>query len=188
MQQNTMIWTASAAALATGLLAYAVYFDHQRRTSSEFRRQLRRNERKQARVEKDGAEAAEGQRLELIRQAVDEIKLAGFPTGVEEKEQFFNEQVTIGEALANDPTKTIECALHFYCALKVYPSPGDLIPIYNSIVAKPTLDVLAEMIAYDKELKLTAASAPAAAAGKAGPLDDVVDVDVDDMPPAAGLD
>lgn len=96
-----------------------MYFDHQRRTSSEFRRQLRRNERKQARVEKDGAEAAEGQRLELIRQAVDDIKLAGFPTGVEEKEQFFNEQVTIGEALANDrkcgPAQASVFFLSFFC-------------------------------------------------------------------------
>lgn len=58
----------------------------------------------------------------------------------------------------------------------------------NNRSLQPTLDVLAEMIAYDKDLKLTAASGPAAAAGKSGPLDDVVDVDVDDMPPAAGLD
>lgn len=179
-----MIWTASAAAVATGILAYAVYFDHQRRTSSEFRRQLRRDERKRVRAEKDDAEVAEGQRLELIREAVDDIKLAGFPTGVEEKEQYFNEQVIIGETLVSDPSKAIQCALHFYCALKVYPKPEDLIPIYNNIVAKPTLDILAEMIAYDKDLIVSGSSDPAIAARMTEILDDAED----EMPPAAGLD
>lgn len=37
------------------------------------------------------------------------------------------------ETAAADP---VQVALHFYNALKVYPSPGDLIHIYNNIVPK----------------------------------------------------
>ena len=33
-------------------------------------------------------------------------------------------------------TKVVECALAFYKALKVYPTPGDLINIYDKTVAK----------------------------------------------------
>ncbi|KAL8869625.1 MAG: hypothetical protein Q9174_004135 [Haloplaca sp. 1 TL-2023] len=43
----------------------------------------------------------------------------------------------------------MEAALSFYKALKVYPSPGDLITIYDKTVPKPVLDILAEMVAFD---------------------------------------
>lgn len=43
----------------------------------------------------------------------------------------------------------VEAALCFYKALKVYPSPRDLISIYDKTVPKPVIDILAEMIAID---------------------------------------
>ncbi len=73
----------------------------------------------------------------------------------------------------NDGTGTdnVEAALCFYRALKVYPSPSDLIckflhydldtrfltclAIYDKTVPKPVLDILAEMIAFDSELNVT---------------------------------
>lgn len=74
----------------------------------------------------------------------------------------------------------LEAALAFYKALKVYPTPGDLINIYDKTVSKvlkairflsfasfhfamltrvlffvqPILDILAEMIAYDGSLRI----------------------------------
>jgi flagellar biosynthesis/type III secretory pathway protein FliH len=63
---------------------------------------LRRNERKQARVAKEEAEASTQQQRQSIRIRVEEAKEEGFPTGVEEREAFFNEQVMAGEMLSQD--------------------------------------------------------------------------------------
>ncbi|KAJ2905425.1 MAS20 protein import receptor [Zalerion maritima] len=150
--QTREIVVASAAAAAVSVLSYALFFDHQRRTNPEFRRHLRRNERRKARVEKETAEAAKDEQRKAIRQAVDEAKAAGFPTDVEEKESFFLSQVQEGEVLAADPANDLDAALAFYRAMKVYPTPHDLISIYDKSVAKRVLDVLAEMIAYDSSL------------------------------------
>lgn len=73
---------------------------------------------------------------EAIKQAVDEAKEEGFPTSVEEKEAYFLDQVTMGEQLGADPSRSIEAALAFYRGLKVYPQPGDLISIYDKTVPK----------------------------------------------------
>jgi len=154
MTQPAAIATATVAAIATGVLAYAVYFDYKRRNDIEFRRMLRRNEKKQARAEKDQAVAAMESQRHAIKRAVDEAKEEGFPTDPDGKEAYFLEQVQNGELLGADPTKIVDAALAFYKALKVYPTPNDLINIYDKTVAKPILDILAEMIAYDGTVKI----------------------------------
>ncbi|TRX98723.1 hypothetical protein FHL15_000065 [Xylaria flabelliformis] len=202
MVQTSTIATISVATAATGLLAYALYFDHQRRANPDFRKNLRREERRQARVEKEEAVAQGKEKRRGIQAAVDAALEEGFPTGVNEKEQYFMEYVQQGEALASDrkraaftrlslrlgpdlpkndqihnhlplgsersktiemyaanksessASQTTEAALAFYKALKVYPTPRDLISIYDKTVDKRVLDVLAEMIAYDKSLDL----------------------------------
>ncbi|OTB08222.1 hypothetical protein M426DRAFT_8029 [Hypoxylon sp. CI-4A] len=158
VQTNAML-SISAATAATGLLAYAIYFDYQRRVDPNFRRNLRREERRQARAEKEEAVAQTKQKRHDIQREVEQAVEEGFPTGVNEKEQFFMDHVQKGELLASDPTRTLDAALAFYKALKVYPTPGDLISIYDKTVDKRVLDVLAEMIAYDKNLDL-GSSAP----------------------------
>ncbi|CAG9997896.1 unnamed protein product [Clonostachys byssicola] len=154
MVSTSTIVTASIATAATGIIVYVAYFDFQRRKNPEFRRNLRRNERKQARAEKEEAEASTKRQREAVKLLVDEAVYEGFPTGVEEREAYFNEQVMTGEMLSQDPSKKVESALAFYKGLKVYPAPGDLIKIYDSTVPKPILDILAEMIAYDSSLDI----------------------------------
>jgi import receptor subunit TOM20 len=154
MVQPSTIATISVATAATGLLAYAVYFDRQRRADPNFRKNLRREERRQARAAKEEAVARNKQNRRHIQAAVDAAIEEGFPTGVNEKEQYFMEFIQQGELLASDPSHTNEAALAFYKALKVYPTPRDLISIYDKTVDKRVLDVLAEMIAYDKSLDL----------------------------------
>ncbi|KAI1755619.1 mitochondrial import receptor subunit tom-20 [Xylaria castorea] len=156
--------------------AYALYFDYKRRANPNFRKELRREERRQARVEKEEAVAQGKQKRRGIQTAVDAALEEGFPTGVNEKEQYFMEYVQQGEALASDPSQTIEAALAFYKALKVYPTPRDLISIYDKTVDKRVLDVLAEMIAYDKSLDLNSQAPPSVN------LADLMDL------PTAGLD
>lgn len=82
--------------------AYALYFDYRRRSYAEFRRDLRRNERRQFRAEKEEAEASTRAQRDAIKARVDEAKEEGFPAGVEEREAYFNEQVMSGEMLSSD--------------------------------------------------------------------------------------
>ncbi|CAF9928238.1 MAG: hypothetical protein HETSPECPRED_006781 [Heterodermia speciosa] len=140
---------ASVGAITTGIIAYAVYFDHKRRTDPEFRKALKRESRKEARAAKEEAEAHGAQQKEAIKNAVDEAREEGFPTNTEDKETYFMNEVGRGEALCQDGSDQIEAALCFYKALKVYPAPGDLMSIYDKTVPKPVLDILAEMIASD---------------------------------------
>lgn len=115
---------------------------------------MRRNERRKARAEKEEAEAATKRKRESIQRAVDQARAEGFPTDVEEKEAFFLDQVQKGEVLSSDPANDLDAALAFYKAMKVYPTPGDLVNIYDKSVAKRVLDILAEMIAYDPSLTI----------------------------------
>lgn len=160
MVQTSTLVTASVATAAAAIAGYAVFFDYQRRNQAEFRRNLRRNERLQARAAKEEADASSQQQRKTIRDRVEEAQDEGFPTGVEEREAFFNEQVMAGEMLSQDPSQALESALAFYKGLKVYPAPGDLIRIYDSTVPKPILDILAEMIAYDSSLDIRQRPAP----------------------------
>ncbi|RYO75659.1 hypothetical protein DL766_003818 [Monosporascus sp. MC13-8B] len=167
MVQTSTVATISAATIATGLL---VYFDYNRRKNADFRRSLRREERRQARVEKEMTAAQIQGRKKQIHAAVDSALEEGFPTGVNEKEQFFMDHVQQGEGLAQDrefsshvpasrssggaTSRTVDAALMFYKALKVYPIPKDLVEIYDKTVDKRVIDVMAEMIAYDKDLRI----------------------------------
>ncbi|KAK0391115.1 hypothetical protein NLU13_0617 [Sarocladium strictum] len=178
MVNTSTVVTASVATAAVALVAYAAYFDYQRRSHPDFRRNLRRNERRQARAEKEEAEASTRRQRDAIKSLVDDAKEEGFPAGVEDREAFFNEQVMAGEMLAQDPTKAVESALAFYKGLKVYPAPADLIRIYDTTVPRNILDILAEMVAYDSTLDIR----PAAGRG-AGPAG----INLGDMP-TVGLD
>ena len=65
---------------------------------------MRRSERRQARAEKDEAEASAKAQKQMIKQAVEEAKEEGFPASAEEKEAYFLEQVQAGEMLGADRT------------------------------------------------------------------------------------
>ncbi|KAG9242561.1 mitochondrial import receptor subunit tom-20 [Calycina marina] len=154
MVQTSTIVAASVGTFATGLLAYAVYFDHKRRNDPNFRKQLKKESRKQLRAAKEEAEAESLRARGLARQKVDEAKEEGFPEESDEKEAYFMQEVQRGEEMSSDGSMSLESALAFYKALKVYPTPGDLISIYDKTVPKPVLDILAEMIAADADLNV----------------------------------
>jgi len=152
MVQTSTIVAASVGTVATGLLAYAVWFDHRRRTDPNFRKSLKREAKRQAKAAKEEADAHTTRQRQAIRIAVEEAKEEGFPTDVEEKEAYFMNEVARGEQLSQEGSDNVEAALCFYKALKVYPQPSDLITIYDKTVPKPVLDLLAEMIAADSSL------------------------------------
>lgn len=159
-------------------IAYAVYFDHKRQTDPDFRKSLKKNNRRMARAVKEEVEAHGAAQRETIKKAVQQAKDEGFPADLEEKEAYFMSQVARGESLCSEgmccPRPVIpvykrqrtsvidtysnvdgvEAALCFYKALKVYPQPKDLISIYDKTVPKEVLEILAEMVAMDAGLKL----------------------------------
>ena len=54
--------------------AYAVYFDYKRRNDPQFRKQLKKESKRQARAAKEEAEANTVRQREAIRAAVEEAK------------------------------------------------------------------------------------------------------------------
>ena len=151
--------------------AYAVYFDYRRRNDPEFRKALKRESRRQAKIAKEAAEVQGLQQREQIKAAVQEALEEGFPTDIEEKESFFMQQIAQGEAMAGDGTfivthgsaiginpslgsDPIGAAVCFYKGLKVYPEPQSLITIYDNTVPKEIIEILAVMVAQDKSLKV----------------------------------
>ncbi|CAI4216908.1 unnamed protein product [Parascedosporium putredinis] len=137
MVQTSTVVTASVATVITGALAYAAYFDYKRRAEPEFRRNLRRNERQRLAPRRRTRRQSQLQR-QKTREAVANAIEEGFPA-------------TPPRGKSNT---LFEAALAFYKALKVYPSPGDLIGIYDQTVSKQVLDILAELIAADPTLKI----------------------------------
>lgn len=83
-------------------LAYAVYFDHKRQTDPDFRKSLKRNNRRMARAVKEEVEAQGAQERETIKQVVQQAKDEGFPTDLEEKEAYFMGQVAKGESICGE--------------------------------------------------------------------------------------
>jgi import receptor subunit TOM20 len=84
------------------MLAYAVYFDYKRRNDPQFRKQLKKESKRQARVAKEEAEAHTVRQRQAITSAVEEAKEEGFPTDVEEKEAYFMQEVARGEGLSGE--------------------------------------------------------------------------------------
>lgn len=65
-------------------IGYAIFFDYKRRNDPGFRKQLKKESKRQARAAKEEAENATIRQRQAIRDAVEEAKEEGFPTDVEE--------------------------------------------------------------------------------------------------------
>jgi import receptor subunit TOM20 len=85
-----------------GWTAYAVYFDHKRQSDPEFRKTLKRDNKRLAKVVKEEVEAQGAMQRDAIKNAVNRAKEEGFPSDLEEKEAFFMGQVAKGEGLCSD--------------------------------------------------------------------------------------
>lgn len=83
-----------------------MYFDHRRRTDPNFRKQLKKESKRQARAAKEEAEAHTTRQRQAIRAALQEAKDEGFPVDVEEKEAYFMQEVARGEGLSSDGEQT----------------------------------------------------------------------------------
>jgi hypothetical protein len=94
--------------------AYAVWFDYKRQSDPDFRKNLKRSNRRMARAEKEEAEAQGAAQREEIKKAVSRAKDEGFPTDLEEKEAYFMGQVAKGEGLCAEGRLTSHDAMSFF--------------------------------------------------------------------------
>lgn len=145
-----------ASVVAAGAVAYAVYFDYNRRNSPEFRKQLRKRQQKEQKQAQKAQEADKKSKMLAVKKALTEdLAQNPLPTDLSKKEEFFLENVALGEQLANDPLSKIEAALKFYKALAVYPNPTDIMGIYHKTLPEDVYELLVMMIALQPPATIT---------------------------------
>lgn len=118
LQQLLSLLSLETMANSLPYVAYAVYFDHKRRSDPDFRKALKRESRREARAAKEEAEAQGVQQKQAIENAVSEAREEGFPTDVEDKEAYFMNEVGQGEVLCQDGTFSSGPSLQHYCLLR----------------------------------------------------------------------
>ncbi|KAF8076722.1 MAS20-domain-containing protein [Lyophyllum atratum] len=137
-----------------GVLAYAFYFDHKRRNDVEFRKQLRKEKKRVDKTLAQSKESLVSSSNEIspasLREALEQVKQEEAPQSPEEKEAYFMAQVGMGEQLAGKgPEYYLAAAMSFYRALRVYPSPVELIVIYQKTVPEPIFKMVMDMTNLD---------------------------------------
>ncbi|KAF7352377.1 SET domain-containing protein [Mycena venus] len=136
-----------------GIIAYAVYFDYRRRTDPEFRKKIRKEKK---RVDKSLAQSREALAAATevseaeLREALKMIKTEPRPASQSDRENYFMSQVAMGEQLAarGEPFH-LPAALSFYRALSVYPSPPELLSIYQKTVPDAIVKIILALVNLD---------------------------------------
>ncbi|KAI0082448.1 MAS20-domain-containing protein, partial [Panus rudis PR-1116 ss-1] len=145
----TTIWTITGVTVLGGIIAYAIYFDHKRRNDVEFRKKLKKEKKK---ANKSAAKQTEANTISTdeLRAALSKIQQEDLPAGPEEREQYFMTQVGMGEQLAaQGPAFQLPAALSFYRALRVYPSPVELVMIYQKTVPPSIFKIIMDLTNMD---------------------------------------
>ncbi|KIJ56604.1 hypothetical protein M422DRAFT_773393 [Sphaerobolus stellatus SS14] len=147
--RTSSIVTIAAVTTVAAIVGYAVYFDHKRRNDIEFRKSLRKQQKKVHKtVSKEKSRTAITP--EDIREAYRAVKSEAFPMSVPELEQYFQETVAIGEKLvAKGEQEYLNAAKAFFRALLVFPNQMDLMRIYQGMLPEPVLNILLELWALE---------------------------------------
>ncbi|KAM0750979.1 protein import receptor MAS20 [Meredithblackwellia eburnea MCA 4105] len=141
---------ATAATAALGLVSYCIYFDYKRRNDKQFRHRLLKEQKKIAQVDQKQQQQGKEAIQAALRRALTMINAEPVPTDVAAREQYFMEQVGLGEQLAaRSPEHYVASAISFYRALKVYPAPHELIMIYQKTQPAVVFDLVMEMIGLE---------------------------------------
>lgn len=156
----TTVLSATASTFAVAAIGYAVYFDYKRRNDPMFRKKLRKQSKQSMKEAKRELKAAAQQETMMIEKAVrDAAEPGALPSGVQEKEAFFMEQVATGEALfAQGAAYHVPAAIAFFKALKVYPAPVELVMIYQKAVPKEVFDLIMKLVTRDAAVNSAGAS------------------------------
>ncbi|AMD18812.1 HBL090Cp [Eremothecium sinecaudum] len=138
----------TAATAVAALAGYAVYFDYQRRHSADFRKNLRRKIKKQKALEQAAQEQEKQAKLSHVGDFLTmELAKEPIPQDSSEKQDFFKSNIEEAELLSKLPGKELDSALKFYKALAVYPSPAELLGIYQRSIPESVYEYIVLMIA-----------------------------------------
>ncbi|KAJ7591478.1 hypothetical protein C8J56DRAFT_564590 [Mycena floridula] len=155
--RSTSITSLFLGITAVGLVAYAVYFDYKRRNDAEFRKKLRKEKK---RIDKSIASSqaslvsSNTVSAAALRQALDQVKSEGIPPSSDEREGYFMNQVGLGEQLATRGEEFyLPAAMSFFRALRVYPSPVELMVIYQKTVPEPIFNLVIQLTNLDNQNK-----------------------------------
>jgi hypothetical protein len=153
MVETRTLVAISAASAAAALAGYIIYFDYKRRTDSEFRKKLRKEKKKVAKtVNPDNTMDAvpAGRSQDDLRKMLALINMEPSPTLPGEREKYFLDQVGIGEELlARGPTFEVPAALSFYRALRSYPSPVEIIMVFQNTLPPHIFAIVMELASLD---------------------------------------
>ncbi|KAG9121180.1 hypothetical protein FRC07_002976 [Ceratobasidium sp. 392] len=168
MVETRTVVAISAVSVATALAGYLVYFDYKRRNDPEFRKKLRKEKKKIAKTIKpdettDATPAGRSQ--DDLKAMLALINAEPLPTLPGDREKYFMEQVGVGEQLlARGPAFEVPAALSFYRALRSYPSPVEIIMIFQNTLPPHIFAVVMELASLDvssSESELAREPAPA---------------------------
>ncbi|KWU41807.1 protein import receptor MAS20 [Rhodotorula sp. JG-1b] len=147
-------------ALAVATIGYAAVFDYRRRNDPAFRRKLLKQQKKAQKNVQHSEAVGKEQVANALKRALALVNAEKVPDSPEGKEQFFMEQVALGEQLAaRSPEFYVASAISFYKALKVYPAPQELLMIYQKTQPAAVFDLVMELISLEINEATAAATA-----------------------------
>ncbi|KAH0587953.1 hypothetical protein H2248_006698 [Termitomyces sp. 'cryptogamus'] len=150
----TRVLAITGITLLSGALAYAYYFDYKRRNDAEFRKNLRKEKKRVSKAVAQSKESLQSAKVDgqpsTFEEALELVRKEEPPASPEEKESYFMSQVAMGEQLsAKGPSHYLAAATCFYRAMKVYPSPMELMVIYEQTLPQPIVTVVIQMMSAD---------------------------------------
>ncbi|KAF8204688.1 MAS20-domain-containing protein [Pholiota molesta] len=160
--RSTSYLTVAAVTVAAGLAVYAVYFDYKRRNDAEFRKKLKKEKKRVQKVvaetkQNEASASASSITPAALREAIQQIRTEASPTSPEEQEHYFMAQVAAGEKLALEgPSSYLPAAMAFFRALRVYPSPVELIVIYEKTIIEPVFKLIMDLTQLDVKHRIEA--------------------------------
>ncbi|KAG0768786.1 hypothetical protein G6F57_004559 [Rhizopus arrhizus] len=144
----------STAIVATFGIGYLIYFDSKRRNDPNFKKQLKRERKKQTKAEKEIKKEELMTVEQLVQDVLKTVSQETFPEAPEEKEKYFMEQVAAGEALCQQGLLN-ESVSHFYKALKIYPAPLELVMIYQQTLPENVFRIVVNIMAVEQQKRQT---------------------------------
>ncbi|KAI8333401.1 protein import receptor MAS20 [Chlamydoabsidia padenii] len=148
--QNIALYAAGAAAVFG--VGYLIYFDYKRQNDPEFKKQLKRERKKAAKIAKASEEEDKNAKIKLIETVITAAAHETYPKTPEDMEKYFMAQVAEGEALcAKGEQYYNDAVLPFYKAIKVYPAPLELIDIYQKTLPQPVVETVVNILAIEQQ-------------------------------------
>jgi import receptor subunit TOM20 len=120
---------------------YLAWFDYHRRHNSDYRREIRRSERRHEREIREETERHQREDYEALRQIVQAIGREPLPTNMAERQEYMLMQLEEGQRCIDAGRDERKAASYFYRALMVASDKGSIATVYNEKLPKVSMGV-----------------------------------------------